>query len=345
MFFSKKIIGIDIGVGSIKIVELSGSKKNKKLLNYAELKTDAVSGGQKIPSSQLSNNDAANVIRAMLQEAKIKTKEVIFSIPDFSTFFTSFDIPQMTPEEIPGAVQYSASQFVTLPMSEITLDWQVMQKAPNDKSSQIKVFLVAVPNKLVSDYQAIAKLAGLDLYALEAEVFGITRALIKDNKKTICLIDMGAETSTINIVDGGYLRKSYSFVFSSNKLTNSISSLLKLDKNRAEELKIKDGLLSKDSNVVSTISSALDPLVMEMRAVIDEFKQKENKVIEEIYLTGGSANLPGLKEYVKGKLGKEPFIPNCFIDIDCPAGLQKNIVEMAPRFSAAVGVALYRFEN
>lgn len=344
MFFSKKIIGIDIGVGSIKIVELSGSKKKKKLLNYTELKTDAVSSGQKINGS-ISNNDAANAIRAMLQEAKIKTKEVIFSIPDFSTFFTSFDIPQMTPEEIPGAVQYSASQFVTLPMSEITLDWQVMPKNPNDKNSPIKVFLVAVPNKLVSDYQTIAKLSGLDLYAAEAEVFGITRVLVKNNKKTICLIDLGAETSTINIVDTGYLRKSYSFAFSSDKLTASISLALKLDKGKAEELKIKEGLLSKDANLVLNISGALDPLIVEVKAVIDEFKQKENKIIEEIYLTGGSANLPGLKEYFKGKLGKEPFVPNCFLDIDCPTTLQKNILEMAPRFSAAVGVALYRFEN
>lgn len=345
MFFSKKIVGIDIGTGSIKIAEISKWGKTKKLKNYGELKSDFIAKDALTNGALVSNNSAATAIRAILNEANIKTKEAIFSIPDFSTFYTSFDIPQMTSEEIPGAIHYNASQYITLPISEVTLDWQIMPKSPADKSSPFKVFLVAMPNKVVEDYKAIAKLSGLELYALEAEVFGITRALIKDNKKTICLVDMGAETSTINIVDAGFLKSSYSFGFSGSKLTDSLSSILKLDHNQSEEIKNKEGLLSQKNDVAKNISLLIDPLLAEIKIICEKFLQKENKEIEEIYLTGGTANLPGLKEYFKDNLKKNILIPNCFSGISYPSILEQTILEISPRFSAAVGVALYKLEH
>jgi len=345
MFFSKKIIGIDIGVGSIKVVEISRSGKRKNLLNYGELKSEFINSNAKENTLQFSNDSIAKAIRAILNEAGIKTKEVIFSVPDFLTFFTSFEIPRMTEREIPGAVQYNASQFVTLPISEVTLDWQVMKKDPNDKNSPIRVLLVAIPNKLIQNYQIIAKLAGLDLYALEAEAFGLTRALTQDDRKVLCLIDIGVQTSTINITEGNYLRRSYSFDFSSNKIDSSISSILKIDKKSAENLKIKEGLLSKNKNSVDSILNLVDVLISEVRVVMDNFTKEEARTIEKIYLTGGTSNMPGLKEYFKEKFNKEVFIPNCFSGISYPAALEKIIVDLAPRFSAAVGVALFGLQN
>lgn len=345
MFFSKKIIGIDIGVGSVKIVEISKSGKKKNLLNYGELRTEFIKDTIRENPSRFSNDSIAAAIRAILSETGIKTKEAVFSIPDFSTFFTSFDIPQMPHDEIPGAVHYNASQFITLPISEVTLDWQVMKKNPDDRNSPIRVLLIAIPNKLIQDYQMIARLAGLDLYAMEAEAFGITRALCKDDKKIICLIDIGAETSTINIAEGAYLRRSYSFNFSSNQITNSLSSLLQIDKDKAEELKIKEGLLSQDKNIINSISALVDPLISEINIVIDDFMQKENQIVQEVYLTGGAANMPGLKKYFADKLSKGVVIGNCFLDIAYPMALEKNILEISSSFSGATGVALFKFES
>ena len=199
IFFKRKMIGIDIGTSAIKIVELSRVGNTKVLENYVEFKLPAVDG-KSVPNNnrvtQPSLEYLSLAIKEMLSEAHIKTKSVIFSIPDFSTFCTSFEIPAMTKEEIPGAILYNASQYITLPISEVTLDWQITPTLPNDKNSPLKVFLVAVPNQIIEDYKAIAKGAGLQMYALEAEVLGITRALIKNNitggavKKTICLIDI-----------------------------------------------------------------------------------------------------------------------------------------------------------
>ena len=90
MFFPKKMVGIDIGTASIKIVELSRWGQGKTLENYGEIKSFSL---YKEPfrniekgSYLLSNYFVSRAVRAVLDEARIKTKAVIFSVPDFSTF-------------------------------------------------------------------------------------------------------------------------------------------------------------------------------------------------------------------------------------------------------------------
>ena len=332
MFFPRKMVGIDIGTSSVKVVEVSRFGGGKTLENYGEIKQEG-----KILSSDLT----AKTIRGILDEAKIKTKAAIFSIPDFSTFCTSFDIPAMTEKEIPEAIHYNASQYITLPISEVTLDWKILPNNPRDKNSSLKVFLVAMPNQVVAEYQNLARLAGLKLYAIEAEALGVSRALVKkSNKKTVCVVDIGVLSSTINIVDNGFLKKSYSFNFNSNQLMHVISSSLGISQEQAENIKNNEGLLHSRKDIVKTLYLLIDPLLVEIKSVCAEFLYAEQRQIEEVYLTGGTANLPGLKEYVAESLKKPVYVPNCFSDFLYPPILEETLRDMGPRFSPAVGVAL-----
>src|SRR3989344_3963048 len=344
MFFPQKIVGIDIGTSSVKVVEISRWGGGKTLENYGEIKSnslykESISEVQR-GSYLLSNNFVSRTIRAVLDEAKIKTKQAIFAIPDFSVFCTSFELPAMPEKEVPDTVRYSASQYITLPISEVTLDWKIMPAAPDNKNGPSKVFLVAVPNQVVQEYQSMARQAGLDLYALEAEAFGITRAIIRNNKKAFCVIDIGVQSSTINIVERGFLKKSYSFNFNSSQLSHMISSTLGIDAKQAEDIKNREGLMYARQDVVKTLYLLLDPLLIEIKSVCAEFLQSEQKQIEEIYLTGGTANLPGLKEYLAESLKKNVYVPNCFSEFLYPPILEQTLRQMAPGFSAAVGGAL-----
>ena len=122
---SKNFLGIDIGTSSIKVVELSRKGQAQELENYGEIKTLSFkeSPFRQVEKNTLSfsNQEVASAIKAVLREAEIQTKEVNFSIPDFSSFFTSFELPQMTKKELPGAVKYEARSYIPLPLSEITL--------------------------------------------------------------------------------------------------------------------------------------------------------------------------------------------------------------------------------
>jgi type IV pilus assembly protein PilM len=349
IFFPKKMVGVDIGTASVKVVEISRWGQGRTLENYGEIKSDFIYKepltDAKMGEGMLASSFVSTAVRGILDEAKIKTRSAIFSIPDFSTFCTSFDMPPMPEKEIKDAIYYNASQYITLPISEVTLDWHVVTNGSAAKNEPIKVFLVAIPNQVISEYQKIAKDAGLELYALEAEAMGITRALIRHTKRTICLMDIGVQSSTINIIDNGFLKRSYTFNFYSNQLTRVISSALGIPEKEAEEIRNKEGLNSSRPEISEALVPLIDPLIGKIRSISAEFSQTEKKEIEEIYLTGGTASLPGLKEYFEKALGKKVYLPNCFSDLLYPPILENTLRQMSPSFAVAVGVALSGLET
>ena len=350
IFFPKKIIGIDIGTSSIKVVELSRRSGGWTLENYGQLQSSFISK-EPLPASNvkstglLSTSFVSTAIRGILDEAKIRTKAVVFSIPDFSTFCTSFDIPVMPEKEIPDAIRYNASQYITLPISEVTLDWQIVSRPQALSNTLLKVFLVAVPNQVIQEYQNIAAEAGLQMYALEAEALGIARVLAKrTDTKPLCIVDIGVQSSTVNIIDNGLLTRSYGFNFHSGQLSRAVSTALNMPADKAEEVKNQEGMLSKRPGVSEALRLLLEPLVNEIKSVCNEFFQSEQKQVEKIILTGGTANLPGLKEYLSESLKKEVSVPNCFTGFLYPPILEDTLRQMSPSFSVAVGVALGGFE-
>ncbi len=344
MFFPKKMIGIDVGTSGIKVVEISRWGQGKTLENYGEIKSSSL---YKEPfrsvekgSYLLSNYFVSRAIRAVLDEARIKTKAAIFSIPDFSTFCTTFELPPMSASELKEAVYYNASQYIPLPISETTLDWQLIGGTPGDKQSGLKIFLVAIPNQTIQDYQKVAQLAGIDLYAVEAEALGLVRSLVKEDKNCVCMIDIGVQSTTINIVDRKVLKKSYSFDFAGSQLTYSIASALDLGHVEAEELKNKEGLVSSKEEISKTLYLLIDPLVIEVKKLLSDYYQQEGKDVGTIYLTGGTSGLPGLREYFSEFLKKKVEIPNCFSELLYPPILGKTLEKISPSFSVATGVAL-----
>ncbi|MCX6721878.1 MAG: type IV pilus assembly protein PilM [Candidatus Staskawiczbacteria bacterium] len=349
MFFPKRMVGIDVGTASIKVVEISRWGQGKTLENYAEIKSESL---YKEPfrnaekgSYLLSNYFVSRAVRAVLDEARIRTKAVVFSIPDFSTFCTSFDLPPMNQSELQDAVYYNASQYIPLPITETTLDWKLIGGTPGDKQSSLKIFLVAIPNQVIQDYQKVAQMAGVELYAVEAEALGLVRSLVKENKDCKCLVDIGVQSTTINIIDKKDLKKSYSFDFAGGQLTYSIASALGMGHMEAESVKNKEGLTSSKEEISKTLYLLIDPLIIEIKKVLSDFYQQEGKEVSTVYLTGGTSLLPGLREYISEVLKKKVEIPNCFSDLLYPPILGETLEKMAPSFSVAAGVALGGLET
>jgi len=352
---SKRALGIDIGTASIRMVELSGSKERQKLENYGEIPAPAFfdkpfrSVGKN--TLLLSSEDVAKAILAVIKESKIKTKRAIFSIPDFSSFFTNIELPSMTSEELPQAIEAEARQYVPLPLSEVTLDWQIIEGGAPNQKTKFKILLVAVPNEVINQYQELARLAELELVAMEAEVFGLVRSLAADQKNTIILVDIGAQSTTCNIVDSGSLKRSYSLDVSANELTAVLAKSLNVEYKEAEGLKEKYGLEiqtpfqnDQEKNIRAILLPLVDLIMSEIEKISLNFYQTDKKEVQKIVITGGSALIPGLNKYFEGNLKKEIEIANPFLNIFYPPILEQTLKKMGPSYSIAVGMALRGLE-
>lgn len=353
----KRYVGIDIGTAFVKITEVSRFGHRKKLESYGSISASVLYQKPFRTFDKntliLSSDDVSRAIKAVLDEAGIKTKQAIFSIPDFSTFFTTFELPPMSPEEIPQAVKYEARQHIPLPLGEVTLDWQIIQeKSVPGSDEKIKILLVAVPNEVISQYQRIAELCQLDLVALEAEVFSLIRSSVQEEERgVVAVIDIGAQSTTCSIVEKKLIRASHSFDMSGNELTMTLSNSLSLDFDEAEKIKEKYGILGqtgpddRQGGVIKEIlSPLLDAILREVGTTINIFSQKEGKEVAKVILAGGTAFLPGLKEYFQEQLKKDTEICNPFSSMFYTPILEKKLEEMGPSFAIAVGASLRGLE-
>ncbi len=349
----KGFLGIDIGTSAIKIVEMSRAGKRKKLDNYGEMRAEALYEKPfrtfEKSTLSLSNRDVVRALSAILKEAGFKTNKAVFSIPDFSTFFTTISLPAMTEEEIPQAVNYEAPQHIPLPLQSVALDWQIVERETGVAKGEetIKILLVAVPKDVIQQYQQIAQGVGLELLSMEAEVFSLSRALIGEAEKnqTISLIDIGARSTTINIIDNGVLRVSHSFDTSGSDFTVVITKGLNIGYEEAELLKKKQGLLSASGGIKEIMLPLIDLIMEEVKKIFSSFFQAEGKEVKKIILAGGSALMPGIVDYFAKNLSKPAEIASPFVNIYYPPILEDTLKEMGPSYTIAVGAALRGLEE
>ncbi len=340
----KSSLGIDIGTSAIKVIEISSWGQRKTLKNYGELKAATLYAQPfrkfEKNSLSLSSKDIARAIRAIFQEAKISQKEATFSLPDFSSFFTHFELPQMTKDEIPDAVQFEARKHIPLSLSEVTFDWQIIEGKPGEKNS-LKILLVAVPNEVIHQYQEIANLASLRLLALEAEVFGLIRAVMheQESRGAVLLLDIGAQSTTINLVYKKKLRVSHSLDIAGDHFTERIAQSLSIDTEKAEEQKIAKGM--EDEKFAAILLPLIDVLLGGIQKVIQDFSKAENeKNVEKILLAGGSSKLLGLREYIEKNIAKVTEIARPFQTIFYPPILEKTLKDSGGAYAVALGMAL-----
>lgn len=337
--FSRKVrrqLGVDIGTSSVKVVELEQDGNHVVLSNYGIMDGSdffgEVRSGSNIPLGfKMSENDIALVLKQLLSSAKMKSDTVVMSVPIFSSFITVMELPNLNGKELENAVPFEARAYIPVPLSEVVLDWIVVPTSTagtaqpqnqtvvstTPKTEKITVLLIAVPKEVVSKYQRIAEASGLKLAALESESFSLARSLVGKDMGTIMLMDLGARSSNITIIDGGYIFMSHSAELSGREITRVVSSSLNITPERAEELKRTTGIasLGAEKGIAQVISPFVGKLVNEAERMNSLFLKKDDKKIEKIVLTGGAANLPGLAEYLSRNLGVEVLLGNPFSHI------------------------------
>lgn len=188
----KRLLGIDIGSKSIKLVELEQRPADSySLVNYAIAVVQGLRAQSDAPEA------VADILTRIIKEAEIETRAVTMSLPAYATFMAMIKLPALSGQELAEAIEYEAKKYVPATLSEVTLGWsQVGQE----------ILLIAVPKTLSFRYAQIASLAKLELAGLEAETFSLARALAKQEKGTIIIIDMGAYSVNVSLIRDGQIR-------------------------------------------------------------------------------------------------------------------------------------------
>ncbi len=201
--------GLDIGSSSIKATKsnLLGSKQflveaNGLVMNPAG-------------SVDFTNPEVvvklAPAVKNLLSEAKIKDKRVVVSVAESRVYSRILVMPQMTEAELSSAIKWEAEQFVPIPVSEVELDFSILeQQIPGSTDKKMLVYLVAAPKNYLQAMVNALTGFGLEPIAVESEMVAVSRSLtFGTTPGTSLILHMGAMSSVLAIVDGMSLSFSY----------------------------------------------------------------------------------------------------------------------------------------
>ncbi|MFA6604657.1 MAG: pilus assembly protein PilM [Patescibacteria group bacterium] len=208
-------------------------------------------------------------------------------------------------------------------------------------TNNYRILLTAAPKNLVARYIDIFKKANLNLLSLETEAFALSRSLIGNDTSTVMIVDIGATTADICIIEQGVPILNRGIDTGGEFITKNIMNSLNVNQERAEQFKRDFGLAGGGfKNVPDVIQKSLNSIINEIKYVFELYQRQDNSRIEKIVLTGGSAFLPSLPEYLSELLNLQVIIGDPWDRVIYPLDLKPVLQEVGPRMATSVGLAM-----
>ena len=345
---SESALGVDIGTSSMKVVQIKKEKERAVLETYGEIAVGPYKNANVGQATKLTKEKAVEVLKDVLREANVKSKKAVVSIPLNASFITVIDLPLLEGKDPKDIIQMEARRYVPLPITEVEIDWWVLPESSEAEVAQVsgkktsKVILVAIHKNIIKEYTSVVSSAGLEVVALEIESFSVIRSIVSNESAPVVVMDFGASSVKIAIVDGGVMRAAHSIAKGSQDLTLALSRSMGVDFSRAEETKREIGLsnLPEHKEIVSVISPILEHVFSESNNFIKNYQRKERRAVARVVLTGGGALMNGLVDFAVKRLGLEASLADPFSKTDYPVFLAGALKESGPTFSVSAGLAL-----
>ena len=187
----------------------------------------------------------------------------------------------------------------------------------------------------------------MDASFFEIEIFSTMRSVLDQEVAPALIIDMGATTTKLYIVEKGILRSSHMINRGSQNITNELSKSLGISLEDAEYLKREKGIPGSihGIEVKEVMTITLNSIFSQANQVVLAYEKKYNKNVSKVMLVGGGSALKGIVDVAKTSFQTEVVAGDPFGKVVAPAFLEKVLKDTGPEFAVAVGVALRRLQE
>lgn len=353
------VLGLDIGSSAIKIVQLRNKNGLATLETYGEIALGPFAEKEVGQATNLPPEKLAEALKLVLKESNVTTHTCGVAVPFASSLVKLIEVPALDIKKLETVVPIEARKYIPVPISEVQLDYFVVPETEQKlflgatsmddmETSELKtrmVLIVAMHNETLRKYTQAIQLAGLTPEFYEIEVFSNIRATTAHSLAPVAIIDLGASTSKIYLVELGIVLASHVISTGSQDITRSLAKSTHMSITKAEEMKRQAGILTGVANadaarVSHSATLTMEQIFSEARRVLLGFQKKYNKVITKVVLTGGGSTLKGVEEFARQQLELETELAKPFSHVQAPAFLEDTLKEAGPDFVVSVGVAL-----
>lgn len=359
------VLGIDIGSSAIKVVQLRRRGGRAVLETYGALALGPYAGIEIGRATNLPVEKIVTALTDILREAKTTTKTSGIAIPFSASLMTVIELPQVDQKQLAQMVPIEARKYIPVPISEVNLDWTIIPRDQVKEEELVAVgggkrvpkadiLLVAIHNDTLRNHEEIVKRVGLDVGFFEIEIFSTIRSVLDQNTEPVMILDIGAGTTKIYIVERGIVHTSHTINRGSQNITTTIATSLNLPIDQAEIMKRATGWSAADAanvtnpaskNLADMIALNLDFVFSEAKHVLTNYQAKHRKSVQKVVLVGGGATMKGFSELAQKNLEAPVVLADPFSKVEAPAFLTDVLRKNGPEFAVALGLALRKLQE
>ena len=349
-----RLITLNLGSQTIGLAEFRAAQGDLVLVDYRLRETPLDSETGQRRDAQVALNETAAVLRGMMREMQIHHAPVNYAVPSQSVFARFVKLPALQAAKIDKIVAFEAQQNVPFPIDDVVWDYQLVGGGLGE---QIQVVIVAIKRDLLDEINTAFEETGLRTQIVgvaSMALYNAFRYSYPDMADCTLLLDIGARTTNILFIEPTrfFLR---SIPLGGSAITAAIAREFNESFAAAETRKKRDGFVAlggvytepadPDIVCVSKIArSSMTRLHAElMRSVTHYQAQQQGNRPVRIYLCGGAAGMPNMREFFheKFQVPIEFFNPlkNVSVSESHRSGMQ-DVAGSAHLLGELVGLAL-----
>jgi type IV pilus assembly protein PilM len=344
------LIGLDISTSGVKLVELSDAGNNEyRLERFAN---EPLPRGAVVDGNIENIEQVTEAVRRVWKKSGTRARHVALAMPPAAVITKKIILPAgLTEDELEVQVESEANQYIPFALDEVSLDFDVIGPAQNTPDD-VEVLIAATRKEKVEDRVAVAEAAGLkptvmdvESYAARAAIDRITAQLPKGGEgQIVALFQIGAQVTHVSVLQNGQTIYEREQPFGGNQLTQDVVRAYGLSFEDAE-VKKKAGDLP-DSYGREQLEPFLENAALEVtRAIQFFFTSTPYTRIDQIFLAGGCAIIPGLVELVAERAKISTSVVSPFKGMELASNVrEKQLRAEAPSYLVACGLAMRRFD-
>lgn len=285
------MLGIDIGAYSIKAAVV---KKSGKRIGIEQFASEVLPFDKRGGAADV---DTLQVLVAKLVKAVGRGQNTAaLSIPTSSAILKTIQVDSgINDDMLEGEVQLELVNFVPFPLDQIYADFtRIGRSELNPKRDD--VFVAASRRDIVDKVAEAVSVKSIRKKEVDIEAFAIGQILEqvkgKNYREAYAVIDVGYQTSTVCVFQGGDMLFSREQQVGGHHLTEAIAEASGIDVAEAES--IKHTSMNSVPSVV--LENYLDSVSEQVALALEFFSSTNSVQLQSVYITGGGSMVSGLIE-------------------------------------------------
>lgn len=276
----EKILGLDIGAGSVKAVILSRGFRGRHRILAARRIEIAEPGG--IPEA----------VAQLFAEQAFRGLACVTAISPGLLSFRNVRLPFRDDKKIGQTLAFALEPLIQQPLDGVFIDYRVIARG-----EQSEIFAALADRSLVGGRAALLAPYVRDTAVIDIDAVPLASFLLQspDFPASAILLDIGARDTTAIFMGKGKILHIRHFRFGGETATRAVAEALRIDLTAAETLK-KSGELPEEAG--PAIRGVCDRFFAELKNT-QAFLLHQKGLDEApagIVLTGGGARTPGIAE-------------------------------------------------